>query len=189
MDAAAKMHHDRLMKTKAELLVRAGVNSSVHVEDKDTSTGAGATEAFPTQVLTVIFLPMGVDQSYKHWGDESGTFLVINELTTSIKKCMTDFVTSCSSCFASNFIHSISNTLCKGDANVCFNHYMRACFINEVIITVVNRDIGLEHAYFRTKTVPKKKKKTTSLLSHMLPSEQVDFLCYILINAFCFSLN
>lgn len=89
MDAAAKMHHDRLMKTKAELLflVRAGVNSSV--EDKDTSTGAGMAEVFPTQVLTVIFLPMGVVQSYKHWGDESGTFLVIYELTTSIKKCMT----------------------------------------------------------------------------------------------------
>lgn len=87
MDAAAKMHHDRLMKTKAELLflVRAGVNSSVNVEDKGTSTGAGMTEVFPTQVLPVIFFPMGVDQSYKHLGDESGTFLVIYELTTSIK--------------------------------------------------------------------------------------------------------
>lgn len=87
MDAAAKMHRGRLMKTKAELLflVRAGVNSSVHVEDKDTSTGAGMTEVFTTQVLTVIFLPMGVEQSYEHWGDESGTFLVIYELTASIK--------------------------------------------------------------------------------------------------------
>lgn len=66
----------RLMTTEAALvfLVRTVVNSSVHVEDKETSTGTSMTEVIPTQALTVIFLPADLDQSYKHWGDESDTF-------------------------------------------------------------------------------------------------------------------
>lgn len=50
------------------------MNSSVHVEDKETSTGASMTKGISTQALTVIFLPTDVDQSYKHWGDDSDTF-------------------------------------------------------------------------------------------------------------------
>lgn len=78
---------------------------------------------------------------------------------------LSDFVTSCSSWFASSFMHSISNTPCKGDANICFNRYMQACFINEVIITVVNWDIGLESwtCIFQNKNCPEKEKKNTSL--------------------------
>lgn len=65
-----------IMETKAALvfLVRTVVNSHVHVEDKEISTGASMTEVIPTQALTVAFLPTDVDQSYKHWGDESDTY-------------------------------------------------------------------------------------------------------------------
>lgn len=157
------MHHHRPMKTKAELvfLVRTGVKSSVHVEDKDTSTGADMTEVFPTQALTVIFLPMDVDQSYKHWGDESDTFLVIYELTNSSKKYMTsDFCIFLLQLVYVKLHPQHQQQTVQRDLKVCFNHYMQACFINEVIITVVSCGIGLEHAYFRTKTVLKKKKKT-----------------------------
>lgn len=97
------------------------------------------TELIPTQAFSSIFLPTDDDRSYKPWGDESDENRYKKQ-----KYMLSDFCDFLCQVFHFRLHPQHQQPqIMQRNATVCFNHYIQACFIYEVIIRVVNCGILL----------------------------------------------